>query len=470
MAASGRRPDGLSPVKGVIDGRGVLYTTWTRGVGPNGVTDGAVWRLDLDGGDWRDITPPHEQGSGGFMGVDVARGEPGVVVVSTLNRWRPGDTLWRTTDDGESWTSLREQAVRDVSETPFLYWGRDEPDFGWWIAALAIDPFDADHMIYGTGATLYATRNLGAVDQGAPTLWRPWVAGIEQTAVITLVSPREGPPLLTGFGDISGFVHEDLETSPRLQFTTPVFGNTNVIDYAWHAPNVVVRSGTPHEGVGSDDADGSTLAWSDDHGRSWRPLGRPAPAADPEVAQNPRMDLYRDAPITVSADGETFVVATPRPIFSRDRGATWRAVQGLPVLARPVADRHDPLLFYALDFASGAGSSAWTGRRPSPPCPAGACPMSCGGTSPTGARSPFPCAPAGARRRPVVRVHARPVPLHRRRPAVPAGGQRSGRAVHGLRRTHAGAGLSGALRHRRAGRGAGRLSVRRRGPIVAEGQ
>jgi xyloglucan-specific exo-beta-1,4-glucanase len=346
-------PDDLSPVKGVIDQRGVLYTTWTRGVGPNGVTDGAVWRLDLDTGGWRDITPPHEPGSGGFMGVDVARGEPGVVVVSTLNRWRPGDTLWRTIDDGATWTSLREQAVRDVSETPFLYWGRDEPDFGWWIAALAIDPFDADHMVYGTGATLYATRNLGAADQDAPTLWRPWVDGIEQTAVITLVSPREGPPLLTGFGDISGFAHEDLDRSPSLQFTTPVFGNTNVIDYAWHAPNVVVRSGTPHEGVGSEGADGSTLAWSDDHGRSWRPLGRPAPAADPEMAQNPRMDLYRDASITVSADGETFVVTTPRPIFSRDRGATWRAVQGLPVLARPVADRHDPLLFYALDFASG---------------------------------------------------------------------------------------------------------------------
>jgi xyloglucan-specific exo-beta-1,4-glucanase len=346
-------PDGLSPVKGVIDQRGVLYTTWTRGVGPNGVTDGAVWRLDLDSGDWRDITPPHEPGSGGFMGVDVARDQPGVVMVSTLNRWRPGDTLWRTTDDGASWTSLREQAVRDVSDTPFLYWGRDEPDFGWWIAALAIDPFDADHMVYGTGATLYATRNLGATDQGAPTRWRPWVAGIEQTAVITLVSPREGPPLLTGFGDISGFAHEDMDVSPRLHFTTPVFGNTNVIDYAWHAPEIVVRSGTPHEGVGSENADGSTLAWSEDHGRTWRPLGRPAPAADPEVAQNPRMDLYRDAPITVSADGETFVVATPRPILSRDRGATWRAVQGLPVLARPVADRHDPLLFYALDFGTG---------------------------------------------------------------------------------------------------------------------
>ena len=346
-------PDGRSPVKGVIDGRGVLYTSWTQGVGPNGVTDGAVWRLDLDSGDWRDITPPHAPGSGGFMGIDVARNQLGVVVVSTLNRWRPGDTLWRTTDDGRSWTSLREQAVRDVSETPFLYWGRDEPDFGWWIAALAIDPFDPDHMVYGTGATLYATRNLGAADQGAATHWRPWVDGIEQTAVITLTSPREGPPLLTGFGDISGFAHEDLETSPALQFTTPVFGNTNGIDYAWHAPNVVVRSGTPHEGVGSGDADGSTLAWSEDHGRTWRPLGRPAPAADPETSQNPRMDLYRDAPITVSADGETFVVATPRPIYSRDRGATWRPVQGLPVLARPVADRHDPLLFYALDFATG---------------------------------------------------------------------------------------------------------------------
>lgn len=348
----GPRAD-LSAAKAELDDRGVLYVTCTLGIGPNGVTDGAVWRLDTNTGDWTDITPPRPLG--GFMGVAVDRQHPGVIMVSTLNRWRPGDTIWRSTDDGQGWKSVREAARHDVSATPYLNWGNDKPDFGWWIAALALDPFDSDRLIYATGATVYETRNLAAADAGQPTDWKPWVEGIEQTAVITLVSPPVGPQLLTGFGDISGFAHEDLDRSPDLQFTTPVFANTNQIDYAGMAPTVVVRSGTPHLGVGSEGHDRSTIAWSDDAGRSWKPLGQPKPASGATTISpdNPRMDLYRDAPITVSADGSTFMLATPQTVWSDDHGATWRPSLGLPPLLRPVADRKDGGLFYALDFQSG---------------------------------------------------------------------------------------------------------------------
>ena len=359
----------LSAAKAEMDDRGMLYVTCTLGIGPNGVTDGAVWRLDADTDGWTDITPPRPLG--GFMGLALDRSRPGTIMVSTLNRWQPGDTIWRSTDDGRSWTSLRETARHNVGATPYLNWGNDRPDFGWWIAALALDPFDSDRLIYATGATVYETRNLTGADDRKPTDWKPWVEGIEQTAVITLISPPVGPRLLTGFGDISGFAHEDLDRSPDLQFTTPVFANTNQIDYAGMAPNVVVRSGTPHEGVGSEGHDGSTIAWSEDAGRSWKPLGRPRPASGaPAVpADNPRMDLYRDAPITVSADGSTFVLSTPQNVWSPDRGATWRPCVGLPPLLRPVADRRDAALFYALDFRTGQWFVSVDGARNFAPTP-----------------------------------------------------------------------------------------------------
>ncbi|MND22582.1 Xyloglucanase precursor [compost metagenome] len=347
----------LSAAKAELDPRGRLYVTCTLGIGPNGITDGAVWRLDTRTDHWTDISPPRPDNdrAGGFMGLALDRTRPGVIMVSSMNRWAPGDTIWRSTDDGRSWTSLREGSRRDVRATPYLYWGNDAPEFGWWIAALALDPFDPDRLIYATGATVYQTQNLSAADANRPTDWTPWVDGIEQTAVITLTSPPEGPRLLTGFGDISGFAHEDLTRSPDLQFTTPVFANTNQIDYAGAAPAIVVRSGTPHEGVGSEGHDGSTLAWSDDGGRRWKPLGRPRPASGetPIIADNPRMDLYRDAPITVSADGATFVLATPQVVWSRDRGLSWKPCVGLPPLLRPVADRRDAQLFYAFDFRTG---------------------------------------------------------------------------------------------------------------------
>ena len=356
----GPRPE-LSAAKAELDDRGILFLTCTLGIGPNGVSDGQVWRLDTRTDAWRDITPPRPLG--GFMGVAIDRSKPGVVMVSTLNRWQPGDTLWRSTDDGQTWTSLRERARRDVSATPYLYWGNDEPDFGWWIAALAIDPFDGERVVYATGATVYATRKVSEADRREPTDWTPWVEGIEQTAVITLISPPIGPKLLTGFGDISGFAHEDLDRSPDLQFTTPVFANTNQIDYAGRAPNIIVRSGTPHEGVGSAGHDGSTIAWSEDSGRSWKPLGRPRPTGAAEASPNPRMDLYRDAPIAVTADGATFVLGTPQVVWSDDRGAGWRPSQGLPPLLRPVPDRVDPMLLYALDFSNGGWFVSTDGAR-----------------------------------------------------------------------------------------------------------
>lgn len=389
----GPRPE-LSAAKAELDDRGILYVTCTLGIGPNGVTDGAVWRLDTDTGAWSDISPPRPQTAqgGGLIGVALDRNRPGVIVVSTLNRWQPGDTLWRSTDDGVNWTSLREKARHDVSATPYLNWGNDKPDFGWWIAALALDPFDSDRLIYATGATVYETRNLSAADDNRPTDWKPWVAGIEQTAVITLVSPPKGPQLLTGFGDISGFAHEDLNRSPQRQFTTPVFANTNQIDYAGAAPDIVVRSGTPHEGVASQGHDGSTLAWSDDAGLTWKPLGRPRPALGetPVVADNPRMDLYRDAPITVSADGSTFVLATPQIVWSRDRGKTWKACAGLPLLLRPVADRKDPMLFYALDFRTGAWYVSVDGAESFAVVPSRGLPANTADDRPTWRETAFP--------------------------------------------------------------------------------
>lgn len=387
-------PDGpraeLSAAKAEMDPRGVLYVTCTLGVGPNGVTDGAVFRLDTETDRWTDITPPRP--SGGFMGVALDRQHPGTLMVSTLNRWRPGDTIWRTTDDGAAWTSLREAARMDVSATPYLNWGNDRPDFGWWVAALALDPFDSDRLVYATGATVYETRNLSSADHDRPTDWKPWVEGIEQTAVITLVSPPVGPQLLTGFGDISGFAHEDLNRSPDLQFTTPVFANTNQIDYAGAAPNIVVRSGTPHEGVASEGHDGSTLAWSEDAGRSWKPLGRPRPASGGEAPSpdHPRMDLYRDASITVSADGSTFILMTPQVLWSADRGQEWRPCEGLPSRLRPVADRVDALLFYALDFRTGAWFVSVDGGRGFATVPSRGLPVDLAGDRPTWREDAFP--------------------------------------------------------------------------------
>ena len=44
----------------------------------------------------------------------------------------------------------------DISQAPWiLSYATDSKQVGWGIEGLAIDPFDSNHFLYGTGLTLY---------------------------------------------------------------------------------------------------------------------------------------------------------------------------------------------------------------------------------------------------------------------------------------------------------------------------
>jgi len=343
-------PADLLPVKAALDPAGALHVTYANGVGPNGITRGAVWRLSAEG-EWSDITPDKRADApeGGYMGVAVDRTRPGHLLVTTMDRWEPGDTIWRSTDGGRSWEDLRERSERDVSASPFLKQGEEQAEFGHWTAGLALDPFDGRRAAYTTGATVYVTDDITA---SGPISWRPWVRGIEQTAIISLLSPLAGAPLVSGFGDIAGFVHEDLERSPEHMHLNPHLTNNNNLDYAGLAPNVLVRSGNRHANQPAD----ALLAWSEDGGLSWHPLRATVPG-------RPAEDLEPQAHIVAGADGRTFAVSTPTPLVSHDRGGIWVPISGLPERGRPVADKADPRRFYALDLDAGRFLASEDGGR-----------------------------------------------------------------------------------------------------------
>jgi xyloglucan-specific exo-beta-1,4-glucanase len=331
----------LLPVRAQLDATGILYLTYSNDIGPNGITAGAVFTLDTATSTWLDITPRAVPGTtGGFMGLALDPRQPGTVLVATVDWWKDRDTIWRSTDIGRSWTSLRPLSEIDATKSPFLRWGQTQANFGWWIAGLAVDPFDSNHLAYTTGATVYDTHTPLPTTNSAKILWRPWVSGIEETAILALVSPPQGPPLLSGFGDIGGFVHEDLRLSPPSMYTNPIFDNTDALDYAGLAPNIVVRSGRPRRGAAS-------MAWSQDFGRSWTPLVTPSSGASGVAVAR---GSAPKAAITVSADGATFITIGEAPSFTRDRGQSWHAVRGLSEFVYAVADRVDPKRFYALDF------------------------------------------------------------------------------------------------------------------------
>jgi xyloglucan-specific exo-beta-1,4-glucanase len=337
-------PD-LRPIQAGLSKNGKLAVTFADGMGPYLVTKGAVYALDTETGVWSDISPDPSHPA--FAGLSLDAQNPDTLIVAPLYR-QGGDTIWRSTDFGAHWTSLKEISRRDVSETPFLKFGHAEAEFGWWITGLGIDPFDSAHIAYTTGATVYASHDLGKAEMQ----WKPWIAGIEQTAVIALTSPTAGPPLVSGIGDIGGYTHVDLAVSPEQQ-ANPVFTNSDTIDYAGRAPNVMVRSGT-HQAHPNPGQKTASLAYSKDFGRTWQPLYAPLPAGyrlPDEIAYN-YGDSYIDASITVSADGKTFIVSTPNaPSITRSRGRNWGKVRGVPKRATIIADRVAGNRFYAVDYA-----------------------------------------------------------------------------------------------------------------------
>ena len=337
--AGGPRP-ALLPVKAVIGGDGLLTITYCDAMGPNGIKTGAVWRLDPITRRWTDVTPDRRPGAeGGYMGVAVSARDPKLIAVSTVDRYHPVDTVWRSSDGGAHWDELWTRSKRNVSATPFLNLDGTAPNFGHWIAGLAIDPFDDAHVAYVTGATMYETH---AFSVRGTMEWQPWTAGIEQTAIITLTSPTAGAPLVSGFGDIAGFVHRDLAVSPPHVHLNPYLTNTNNLDYAGLAPAIMVRSGSTHTRI----VPGPSLAWSSDGGEHWTPL----PVAS---AGYLKPEATGDAPIIVSADGGTFLVGTGGPQLTRDRGRTWQPVAGLGTGMLVVADKADPRRFFGVDAEAG---------------------------------------------------------------------------------------------------------------------
>jgi photosystem II stability/assembly factor-like uncharacterized protein len=341
-AAVPRAPKDLMATRAEIDNDGNLYVCFNNGFGPNGVTKGQLWKLNTKNGEWTNITPVKPPDApGGYGGLALDRQHPGTLAVSTLNHWSPVDDVWRSTDGGATWKDIRDKSVREAAISPYLIWGEAKPKLGWWMAALAIDPFDSNHAAYGTGATIWGTHDFANVSSDQPTHWSPWADGIEETAIIDIISPPAGAHLISAFGDIGGFTHDDLDVSPAKGMSSnPMFNNTYSLDYAGKNPTVIVRSGDAH-GEG-----GAKLGYSEDGGESWKPLPPPPPIE----TGRPRGWGVGDI-LLVSADGSTILHVSPGGVrFTKDRGLTWTASTGLPAGARPVADRVNPQKFYAVDL------------------------------------------------------------------------------------------------------------------------
>lgn len=334
------QPTGQMPHHGVVSGDGSLYLSYSNSTGPMDATTGSVWKYTPKGGAWKNISP--SQGNYGFSGLAVDPRKPATVMVTTLDRWWPEDEIYRSTDGGAHWKALADRSKRNASSAPYV-----GTHTGHWMTALAIDPFNSGHVLYGTGNGIWRSKDANASDSGGTSHWTAGARGLEETSLLDAIAPPGGATVITSMGDQGGFRHDSLTKVPSGRLSNPMMTNSTDIDFAQSKPSTMVRVG--HGG----DQDG---AYSTDGGSTWNGF-KAEPVAD-----------ANDGRVALAADGTTIVwtEAGQAPYRSTDKGSSWSRVSGLGTDAVVVADRSSAKTFYSLSggtlYASTDGGATFTAR------------------------------------------------------------------------------------------------------------
>jgi photosystem II stability/assembly factor-like uncharacterized protein len=332
-------PTQYRPTRAAVTEGRYLYVTYGNAPGPSPMTNGAVWKLNTQTGAWKDITPDKPvKGSRefGYAAVSVDAKHPQTLIVSTYNRYKAGgEDIFRSMDGGATWKPIfGSGGTFDYSLAPYV-----KPTPIHWLFDIEIDPLNSDHAVFTTGYGGWETFDLMDADKGKPTRWSILAKGIEETVALELDSASQGSHLVSAIGDYGGFVHWDLDNpAPEGASSPPRMGNTTAVETASLDPNVIVRVG-----VSAEHKPGESIGYSLDAGRTWQGC------ASAPTSQS------RAGSIAVSADGKTWVWTPEREgaYVTRDQGATWTAVQGLPERMRVIADPVDPVRFYADSVADG---------------------------------------------------------------------------------------------------------------------
>jgi len=336
------QPTALRPTNAALAPNGTLYLTYADQPGPSRMTDGAVWKFEPTANTWTELTPEKPEPTQtdhafGYAGICIAPSDPNTLLVTTWNRREPCDEIFRSTDAGKTWTPLMANATWDHSSAPYTTTMKHH-----WMSDPEIDPFNRDRIVFNTGYGLWASTNATTVGPGQPAHWVFFNNGLEETVPLALISPPVGAHLISGVGDIDGFVHDDFSVSPLSgRFAAPGYKNTEWLDFAALQPTTILRSGTTYR------HDRIHAAISDDSGITWTTLATEPP--HPNDSQP-----FTTGPVAISADGKT-ITWTPlggAPFFTSDRGKTWRKTD-LPTNLRVIGDRMEPETFYAYDAANG---------------------------------------------------------------------------------------------------------------------
>jgi hypothetical protein len=338
------QPTGYYPNHGVFGPDGNLYLSYGNGTGPAGITGGVLYQYALPpvtspsgNGTWTNITPAspvrpsYSQGGFGTIAADPER--PGVLMATTIDDYYPGDDIYRSQNYGATWVSLNQQGkTQNFSASPWVAFGSSTAGTGNWSASLFIDPYNSNHVEYGNGQTVWNSTNINVSDADSGPTFSIGALGIEETVSQILISPPSGSNLISGVGDLGGFVHTSLTATPSSgMIENPRFGSITGLDFAQSVPADIVA-------VGSEGSGTQMGAYSTNGGTSWTPFAANAPGT-----------TNGEGSAAISANGATILWApsdTTSIYYTTNNGTSWTAATGATGEGTVLADRISSTTFY----------------------------------------------------------------------------------------------------------------------------
>ncbi len=290
---------------------------------------GAIYRYKTHSGIWSNCTP---YGVGRtFCGISVDPNDPEKIIASTYGHWEKqpwghGDVIFTSTDGGDTWKDLSKLKKIKMDTNGFPWINKHAIH---WACSIELDPFNSNRAFVTSGNGIFCCNNVW----DDVTEWKFMCKGLEETVPFEVVSIPNGP-LVSVIGDYDGFVHHNINESPKWGRHSPAMGSTTAIAVAAKNTQYMVRSAKHRY-------------YSEDQGHTWKLMG-----------YGP--DRYmKDGHVAVSANATTVLWNAGNKqrryitLRTTDNGQNWSECKGLEFASKPVADPENDAIFYAYNNASG---------------------------------------------------------------------------------------------------------------------